>query len=121
MLLFLLACDPESPKESTPTVDQTDTDGDGLPDDLETQVGTDPTVADTDGDGLSDGDELTTYHTNPISPDSDGDGLTDGDEATAGTDLSNADTDGDGFSDAAELEAGTDPLRGRPGWRWPLG
>jgi hypothetical protein len=35
----------------------TDDDGDGLPDTLETQLGTDPLQADTDGDGVSDGFE----------------------------------------------------------------
>lgn len=35
-----------------------DTDGDGLPDGEENNIGTDPTSTDTDGDGLSDGDEV---------------------------------------------------------------
>ncbi len=36
-----------------------DTDGDGMPDDDETDIyGTDPNNADTDGDGISDGDEV---------------------------------------------------------------
>jgi len=36
----------------------TDSDGDGLPDDMENDIGTNPFLPDTDGDGMSDGDEL---------------------------------------------------------------
>ena len=42
-----------------------DTDGDGLPELLETIVGTDPRVADTDGDGVPDGAEVV-QGTNPL-------------------------------------------------------
>ncbi|WP_257181041.1 binary toxin-like calcium binding domain-containing protein [Corynebacterium cystitidis] len=112
-----------------------DTDGDGIPDELEiagwtTASGevfrTDPLLADTDGDGLSDGEEAgnivegeeydTIYEgvTNPVKADSDDDGLDDktelegweaADGRTYSTDPMNADTDGDGISDG--LEAGT--------------
>ena len=60
-----------------------DTDGDGLPDELDT---------DNDGDGLADGDEVAGSAFDPVTPtavnaaDSDGDGTPDGDEAAAGTD-----------------------------------
>ncbi len=37
--------------------DVLDTDGDGLTDEEERQIGTDPLLADTDGDGLEDADE----------------------------------------------------------------
>jgi hypothetical protein len=40
--------------QPTPTGIQVDSDGDGLPDDLELQIGTDPQNPDTDGDGLND-------------------------------------------------------------------
>jgi hypothetical protein len=40
--------------QPTPTGIKADSDGDGLADDLEEEIGTDPTSADTDGDGLSD-------------------------------------------------------------------
>jgi hypothetical protein len=42
-----------------------DTDGDGLDDETEIQLGTSPTNADTDGDGISDGDEVLAG-TNPL-------------------------------------------------------
>ena len=61
-----------------------DSDGDGVPDHIERENGTDPFNPDTDGDGLSDGDERR-YGTNPLNPDTDGDGLTDGEEIDLGT------------------------------------
>ncbi len=65
-----------------------DVDGEGLTNDEEIALGSDPRNPDTDGDGLSDGDQANTHHTDPLL----------------------ADTDGDGQSDASELAAGTDPL-----------
>ncbi len=67
---------------------KTDADLDGLNDEQEKQLGTDPKKIDTDGDGLTDYDEVNTYHTNPLK----------------------VDTDGDGFGDSAELRRGYDPL-----------
>ncbi|MBQ7189488.1 MAG: hypothetical protein IJR99_08755 [Kiritimatiellae bacterium] len=43
-----------------------DTDGDGLLDAQEEQLGTDPRNADTDGDGIGDGDEVDSEGTNPL-------------------------------------------------------
>ena len=43
-----------------------DTDGDGLTDDEESDLGTDPLVRDSDGDGIEDGDEVTAL-TDPTS------------------------------------------------------
>jgi len=96
-----------------------DTDGDGLSDDQEKQLGTDPTKPDTDGDGLKDGAEVNDHKTDPLKPDTDGDGLTDGQEVTGSantkydgkpTDPTKPDTDGDGLSDGREVkETGTDP------------
>jgi uncharacterized repeat protein (TIGR01451 family) len=73
------------------TLDNTvlpDQDGDGLDDDFETSIGTNPLLPDTDGDGLSDGDEVgydgdfTQYimgqDTDPLDADTDNDGLDDG-------------------------------------------
>ncbi len=44
-----------------------DTDGDGLTDAREAELGTDPTLVDTDGDGISDGDEVF-LGTDPLNP-----------------------------------------------------
>ena len=75
-----------------------DTDGDGLTDDVETSLGTDPNLTDTDGDGISDFDEVN-VDTDPAN-------------YTPGTDYdpNNADTDGDGFLDGGEVQFGSDPL-----------
>ncbi len=65
---------------------------------------------DSDGDGLTNGEEIE-LGTYPASDDSDGDGLADGDEhVTVGTDPMNYDTDEDGASDGWEVEHGYDPL-----------
>lgn len=89
-----------------------DSDGDGLLDgDEVNSLGTDPLDEDTDGDGLGDGAEVKDHGTDPLDPDSDRDGLSDGSEVDVhGTDPLNPDTDGDGFSDGVEIEAGSDPL-----------
>jgi Tol biopolymer transport system component len=89
-----------------------DTDGDGLSDGQEiNQHKTDPLNADTDGDGLSDGDEALKYGTDPLNPDTDGDGLNDGDEIRFGANPLHSDTDGDGLSDGDEIRFGTNPLK----------
>jgi len=90
-----------------------DADNDGLSNDEEKQLGTDPHNPDTDGDGLSDGDEIHRYHSNPLQVDSDGDGLKDGEEVTKYmTDPSKPDTDGDGLKDGEEVMTyHTDPLK----------
>ncbi len=62
-----------------------DPDGDGLSNDQEAALGTEPLRADTDGDGLADGDEVNVYHTNPLRKDSDGDGMNDDKEIACGT------------------------------------
>ncbi len=65
-----------------------DADSDGLTNDQELQLGTDPNKADTDGDGLSDGDEVKRYRTDPLK----------------------VNTDGDKYSDAEEIKNGYNPL-----------
>ncbi len=97
---------------SASCTDSLDTDGDGLKDGVEKQLGTDPTKPDTDGDGLKDGDEITTTKTDPLKPDTDGDGLKDGDEVhTYKTDPTVVDTDKDGLGDGVEvLQTKTNPL-----------
>jgi len=103
-----------------------DSDGDGLFDDEEIALGTDPFDPDTDHGGVPDGDELWFHGTNPLDPsddlppeppteppmdeDSDGDGLTDDEEIAMGTDPFNHDTDGGGLIDGDEIAMGTDPL-----------
>lgn len=64
--------------------------------------------ADSDGDGLSNREELD-LGTNPRNPDTDGDGLTDGEEVELGTDPLNPDTDGDGIPDGDEIKLKLDP------------
>jgi len=68
-----------------------DTDGDGIPDDTEDQIGTDPLDADSDDDGVMDGSEPDAADDtdgdgsiNALDPDSDNDGLFDGTELGAG-------------------------------------
>ncbi len=94
------------------SLDDPDSDGDGIPDSLEVFVyGTDPLDIDTDGDGVDDYTELFVDRTLPtgFGPDADGDGLPDALEAEEGTDPNNPDTDGDGLSDGTEVFSGTDP------------
>ncbi|MBX7257055.1 MAG: PQQ-dependent sugar dehydrogenase [Candidatus Hydrogenedentes bacterium] len=66
-----------------------DEDEDGLTNEQELLLGTDPNNADTDNDALSDGAELNTYSTDPLDPDSDADGAPDGPEVSLGTDPNN--------------------------------
>jgi outer membrane protein OmpA-like peptidoglycan-associated protein len=89
-----------------------DTDNDGLMDDEEEKLGTNPEDPDTDKDGLMDGEEVKTYSTNPLKADTDGDGLNDGDEVkTNKTDPNKADTDADGLKDGDEVNNyKTDPM-----------
>ncbi|HTP00302.1 MAG TPA: hypothetical protein VMJ64_02940 [Anaerolineales bacterium] len=89
---------------------QSDSDGDGLVNQVEAQMGTDPNVPDTDVDGLMDGQEALKTGTNPLNPDTDADGLKDGDEARLGTNPLSPDTDGDGLPDGAEIAQGTNPM-----------
>ncbi|HFU3985772.1 TPA: putative Ig domain-containing protein, partial [Streptococcus suis] len=85
-----------------------DDDNDGLPDEKEKLIGTDPKVSDTDGDGLTDGDE-DEISTNPKLTDTDGDGLGDLDEIIRDTHPKDPDTDDDGLTDGEEIELKTDP------------
>ena len=105
-----------------------DCDNDGLTNQEELDLGTDPFNPDTDGDGVLDGTEVNDG-TNPLDPcdfifasqtvaptaawaalDCDNDGLPNGEEMNAGTDPTNPDTDGDGVLDGTEVNDGTNPL-----------
>lgn len=91
---------------------QLDSDGDGLPDEREIELGTDPFRADTDGDGIPDGIEVETG-TDPRRVDTDDDGLADGVEDAnrdgvldpGETDPRRADTDGGGMPDGEEVRS----------------
>ncbi|MAH17105.1 MAG: hypothetical protein CL960_01210 [Euryarchaeota archaeon] len=85
-----------------------DTDGDGLSDEEEGELGTDPNDPDTDGDGVNDYDEVL-WEIDPLNPDTDGDGLNDTEGSVYGTEPALYDTDGDGFGDGEEVWSGTDP------------
>ncbi|MDE6530949.1 MAG: hypothetical protein K2K96_09285, partial [Lachnospiraceae bacterium] len=111
--------DPENPETDW----SVDTDGDGIPDVLEKEIGTDPEAADTDGDGLSDYEEVFLTGTDPVNPssvqpgvpdadaDSDGDGIPNREELDRGFNPASADSDHDGISDDEELYVyGTDPV-----------
>jgi hypothetical protein len=108
-----------------------DSDADGLTDEEEEAIGTDPTVYDTDGDGLSDGFEVKiqtaeegeTLWPDPLVsdsgctqtvagywPDQDCDGLTDCEESIKGTYRFVADYDYDGIPDGIEFFMGTNPF-----------
>jgi gliding motility-associated-like protein len=75
-----------------------DSDGDGLTDNEEQALGTDPANPDTDGDGIGD-----KFDSEPLdgdlNSDTDGDGI---------IDLLDPDDDNDGYDDLLELELGTD-------------
>lgn len=54
-----------------------DADGDGLNGFSELSLQTNLFSSNTDGDNLTDGEEVNTYHTNPLATDSDNDGIDD--------------------------------------------
>lgn len=89
-----------------------DSDADGLTDEEEHLLGTNPFKPDTDDDGLSDFDEVRKYKTDPLNPDTDYDGLKDGPEVFVyQTNPSDRDTDKGGVADGHEvIEDKTDPL-----------
>ena len=95
-------------------VTSADSDGDGIPDDVEIANGMNPNdpldaLEDFDHDGLTNRDELAAG-TDMRNPDTDGDGLPDGREVALGTNPLLWDTDGDGISDGLEVRAGSNPL-----------
>jgi hypothetical protein len=96
-----------------------DLDRDGLTDQTEFDLGTDPNDPDSDDGGVFDGEEVLIDGTDPLDPtddggvdrDTDGDGLSDADEAALGTDPLDTDSDDDGLSDGDEVNVfDTNPL-----------
>jgi len=94
-----------------------DTDNDGLSDDLENTMCTDPFDADTDDDGISDGMEDANHNgvvdygeTNPCDIDTDDDGIQDGTELGYTLYDIGPDTDTDIFQPDLDPSTTTDPL-----------
>ena len=112
---------------ANPIVPVPDSDSDGLPDEVEAEIGTDPDVADSDlggGDGYSDAFEyiMADWGFDALDPtipavpctnnlDLDGDGLVGCEEDYLNTDPRHHDTDGDGVTDWLEFVLGTEPAR----------
>ncbi len=132
-----------------PTIDNSSSnpDNDGLTNEQEYLLGTEPDNADSDYDGLKDGDEVSgnlssygpdwpfadnypsyydtpfvenPYNTplDPLNEDTDEDGVLDGKEIDWGLDPNNPDTDGDGVDDGTEVGYGDNNVNVfKP---WPL-
>ena len=79
----------------------TDSDGDGLSNIQEYQLGTSAIVLDSDADGINDGDEVN-QGLNPTDKDTDDDGLVDGSEPILGLDPLQRDTDSNDVLDGFE-------------------
>lgn len=109
ILLYIFVTPYVAPWIAPPIV-SADPDGDGLLNEQEKELGTDPLNADTDNDGVDDGDEYESG-TSPVDFDTDGDGLGDGEEIQLGTDPKDIDSDNDGLEDGFEVSSfGTNPL-----------
>ncbi len=98
-----------------------DADMDGIGDDEEEELGTNPNSADSDEDGLDDWTEIHGENpTDPTNRDTDGDGIADGVEDAnqngaldeGETDPKNPDTDGDSLADGAEDSNGNGVVDG---------
>lgn len=83
--------DPTEPATGNPAATTTgqavraaDADDDGLSDEEEARVGTDPNSPDSDNDGLFDREEVGVYGSDPLKADTDGDGFNDGQEVKGG-------------------------------------
>jgi hypothetical protein len=117
---------------STAAVAAVDTDGDGLFDADEADVGTDASDPDSDGDGISDGPLdpdgaggiAAGPDTDPLDEcvpdleagicDQDHDGLTNDEEDSEGTTSTNPDTDGDNISDGPSDPDAAGPIQAGP-------
>ncbi len=105
------AADPSDPYPGEPDPSDipdcdVDSDGDGLTDDEEDILGTDPHDPDTDDDSLTDGQEVLAYDTDPNDPDTDHGGVDDG------TEVLENDTDPlDPYDDNPGCDSGSTRLR----------
>lgn len=81
----------------------TDSDGDGLDDALENDMGTNPLGADTDGDGLTDGFEVLTAGTDPLLVDTNNNDCPDGEEALQLCATCPSDLNDDGLVSVADV------------------
>jgi hypothetical protein len=113
----------EEPRDTAPRDGSRGGGGDGLTDEFEALVGTDPANPDTDADGLGDLYETAQSQTNPLSVDTDADAVPDAVEVAAGSDagvaplpeaavaagfggMATRDADRDGLSDQFEIAHG---------------
>ena len=103
--------DSSTVKVTKPSAD--DSDGDGISDEREKELGTDPNNPDTDGDGLTDGQEAGTDvdKDGKVVKDENGKPKVDDSKATK-TDPKNPDTDGDGINDGDEVNGTKNPFKG---------
>lgn len=115
--------DSDTDKDGTGNKKDTDDDNDGLADEQEAALGTDPLVADTDGDQAKDNadafprDKSEWQDTDKdglgdnMDLDDDNDGIFDFEEEfDYGTNPLSVDTDSDGLKDLEEVNAGTNPI-----------
>ena len=94
-----LSDDQESMLGTDPS--SSDTDGDLIHDGTEVEVGADPRACDSDADGSSDWAEQFRMRTDPNDPDSDGDGVLDGcEDSISALNPLDPDSDFDGIPDA---------------------
>ncbi|MBU2997934.1 gliding motility-associated C-terminal domain-containing protein, partial [Cellulophaga baltica] len=120
-IINITATDPAKNTGSGIVTISVDTDSDGINDNDEVTLDTDPNNPDTDGDTIPDGQEVNVDNTDPLddcdhvngtplgTSDCDNDNLTTDEETALGTDPNNSDSDNDGLQDDEELALGTDP------------